>query len=180
MNGIRIILPLGIGLQFKGNDGNAVKEDYQVDAFVITCPNFFCHGKDVLAVIFQQFLIETGSWLGVHQVQMLVSNVKAMLQSRNQVTVFTIEFLIEVIEQGFLKVTLVHLTKRLNLLGLGCRKELNQQLTIDGVPTVEIGVGAYPIAVIVLKIVKDASLVIVSFVDGKLHRDPSLFLKQVV
>lgn len=80
IDGILIGLSCSITFQFKGDDCKAVEEDYQVNAFIIARPDLFGNGENVLKVQSVEFLVEGRCRLRMHQIQMNVGQLHAMLK----------------------------------------------------------------------------------------------------
>ena len=64
---ILVVLSAGIAFQLKGENGNAVEEDYKVNALALFVPDFLHHREYILLIQRLRFLVEGGGWLAVHE-----------------------------------------------------------------------------------------------------------------
>ena len=64
---ILIILSAGVAFQLKGENGNAVEEDYKVNALALFVPGFRHHREYILLIQRLRFLVEGGGGLAVHE-----------------------------------------------------------------------------------------------------------------
>ena len=66
---ILIILSAGVAFQLKGENGNAVEEDYKVNALTLFVPDFLHHRENILLIQRLRFLVEGSGRLAVHKGQ---------------------------------------------------------------------------------------------------------------
>ena len=64
---ILIVLPAGVAFQLKGENGNAVEEDYKVNALTLFVPDFLHHRENILLIQRLRFWVEGGGGLAVHE-----------------------------------------------------------------------------------------------------------------
>ena len=64
---ILIVLSAGVAFQLKGENGNAVEENYKVNALTLFVPDFLHHREYILLIQRLCFLVEGGGRLAVHE-----------------------------------------------------------------------------------------------------------------
>ena len=64
---ILIVLSAGVAFQLKGENGNAIEEDYKVNALTLFVPDFLHHREYILLIQRLRFLVEGGGRLAVHE-----------------------------------------------------------------------------------------------------------------
>ena len=169
LNGVRIILPLWIRLKLKRNDGYPVQENHQVNPFVVTRPNFFSDREDIFPIVLQEFWVKIGGRLAIHQIQVLVCKVNAVLERADKASVLLVHFAVEVVEQGFLEIALVHLAQEFDFFRLRLGQKLHEQFAVYCKTAIEVLVRAHTVAVMLFQVIEDSALVIVTFIDRELH-----------
>ena len=130
IDGILIGLSCGITFQLEGDDCKAVEEDYQVNAFIIARPNLFGDGKDVLMIQSVKLLVEGRCRLRIHQIQMNVGQLHAMLKHIKTTAVRPRFLLVDKGNNGIFSFFLVDFTQSLHFFRLGIIKESKQCLTV--------------------------------------------------
>ena len=130
----RVLIGLSgsVTFQFKGHNGETVQEDNQIHTLVIGGPDLLHYRENILLVLSQKVLIESGRRFRVHEFQLHVGHLDAMLE-RTQKTATRLCYLcIDVTDDGILQVRFINLTERLHFLRLGIVEELEQHLTVHG------------------------------------------------
>ena len=98
---ILIVLSAGVAFQLKGENGNAVQENYKVNALALFVPDFLHHREYILLIQRLRFLVEGGGRFAVHEGQgYTVIKLHAVLQYIQQAAAFLIDLIVDVIEDG--------------------------------------------------------------------------------
>lgn len=123
VNGVLVRLSGGVALQFKGDDGKAVQENHHVDALFIAGPDLLHNGEDILPVFASQFRIEGGGRLCVHQFQLLIGYLNAVLQHLNQAATGFGGLCVDKADDGILQIALVDFPQVVHCVRLGIIQE---------------------------------------------------------
>ena len=98
---ILVVLSAGVAFQLKGENGNAVEEDYKVNALTLFVPDFLHHREYILLIQRLRFLVEGGGGLAVHEGQGdTVIKLHAVLQYIQQAAAFLIDLIVDVVEDS--------------------------------------------------------------------------------
>ena len=160
IDGILIGLSRSITFQFKGDDCKAVEEDYQVNAFIITRPDLFGNGKDVLMVQSVEFLVKSRCRLRIHQIQMDVGQLYAMLKHIKTTAVRSRFLLIDEGNKGIFSFFLIDFAQSLQLFRLSCFKKSEQSLAVHSKKAVEFRCRSFHVTAFRLyKLVNDITLI---------------------
>ena len=148
VNGVLIGLSSGVALELKGDDGKAVQEYYHINALFVAGPDLLHDREDILAVFLRQIRVEGGGGLGVHQLQLLVGNLNAVLQHINQAAAGFGGFRVDKADDGIFQVILIDFSQVVHGVRLGAVQKLKQHFPVHGEGAVKMSSLANDIAVV--------------------------------
>ena len=120
-------------------------------------------------------MVESGRGSGVHEFQLHVGDLNAMLQHVQQAAAGLGHLGIYKADKGILKVGFIDFTERRHLVGLSVVQELEQQLAVHGEQAVIAGCFADNVTVVLREPVHDEMLVFF-FGENIIHVNHPLFL----
>ena len=161
IDGILIRLSRRIALQLQGDDSQSIQEYDKIHAFAVARPDLFRNGEDVLMVQSVEFLVEGRCRLRIHQIQMNICQLHAMLQHIQTAAASPRFLLIDESHKGIFHCPFIDFAKRLHLLRLRILKEIEQRLAVHGKKTVKLRRRSFYIAAFRLyKLVNDITLIL--------------------
>ena len=138
IEGILIGLSCGITFQLEGDNCKAIEKNYQVNALIIARPNLFGNGEDVLMVQSVEFLVEGRCRLRIHQIQMNIGQLYAMLKHIKTTAVRSRFLLIDEGNKGIFGFFFIDFAQSLQLFRLSCFKKSEQSLAVHSKKAVEL------------------------------------------
>ena len=161
---ILIILPAGVAFQLKGENGNAVEEDYKVNALTLFVPDFLHHRENILLIQRLRFLVEGGGGLAVHEGQGYpVIKLHTVLQHIQQAAAFLIDLIVDVVEDGLAGPDAIEFFQSGLCIRLGSLHKGEQQLHIHAVAGIVSCRGTDLIAVLLPQHFQNVCLIICPF-----------------
>ena len=161
---ILIILSAGVAFQLKGENGNAVEEDYKVNALTLFVPDFLHHREDILLIQRLRFLVEGGGGLAVHEGQgYTIIKFHAVLQYIQQAAAFLVDLIVDVVEDGLAGPVAIEFFQPCQCIRLGFFQKGEQQFHIHAVAGIVSGRGAHLITVFLPQHFQNICLIICPF-----------------
>ena len=161
---ILIILSAGVAFQLKGENGNAVEEDYKVNALTLFVPDFLHHRENILLIQRLRFLVEGGGGLAVHEGQGYpVIKLHTVLQHIQQAAAFLIDLIVDVVEDGLAGPVAIEFFQSGQCIRLGSLQKGEQQLHIHAVAGIVSCRGTDLIAVFLPQHFQNVCLIICPF-----------------
>ena len=139
VDGILVGLTCGVAFQLKGDDGKTVQENDHIDALFIAGPDFLHNGEDVLAIFLCQLRIEGGGGLSVHQIELPVGYLNAVLQHIDQAASGFGSLCVDEADDGILQIVFVDFPQIVHRVRLGVSQELHEHLPIHSKKAVKVG-----------------------------------------
>ena len=166
-----------IALELKTDNRQTIEADDQVNPFFlfISRPRLLNDCEAIRPVLPGQLGIEARCGLRVHQGHRAIRQLNAPLENREQTAATLGHFIVDRPKDGFLKILLVDLRKRLNRVLLRLGEELHQDAGINHVPAIKIRIVTLTVTMACLELSND-ELLIVPLSENLPHRTGTSFL----
>ena len=138
IDGILIGLTCRITFQLKSHNRQTIQENNYIDSFLVAGPDLLHHRENILAVFLCQFRIKGSRGLGIHELNLLIRKLNAMLQNLNQTTTCLRSLRIDKADNRLFQIVFVNLAQILHCIRLCIVQEFKEHLTIHGIIAVKI------------------------------------------